>query len=127
MPTSINVNVILDLNLVSSLTYFKHTTVDEVNVLYKSSTCDACVSSRGAQSTELVSLYIGYWTLNNYYYYYLNDQIHACLIHFLQDFYWTFLIYLLMLLFVSFHAAFKWTAWKTYTWLRNLEKLSPCF
>ena len=27
----------------------------------------ACVSSRGAQSTELVSLYIGYWTLNNYY------------------------------------------------------------
>ena len=23
-----------------------------------------------AQSTELVSLYIGYWTLNNYYYYY---------------------------------------------------------
>ena len=23
----------------------------------------------GAQSTELVSLYIGYWTLNNYYYY----------------------------------------------------------
>ena len=31
----------------------------------------ACVSSRGAQSTELVSLYIGYWTLNNYYYYYL--------------------------------------------------------
>ena len=31
----------------------------------------ACVSSRGAQSTELVSLYIGYWTLNNYYYYLL--------------------------------------------------------
>ena len=31
----------------------------------------ACVSSRGAQSTELVSLYIGYWTLNNYYYYYI--------------------------------------------------------
>ena len=30
----------------------------------------ACVSSRGAQSTELVSLYIVYWTLNNYYYYY---------------------------------------------------------
>ena len=29
----------------------------------------ACVSSRCAQSTELVSLYIGYWTLNNYYYY----------------------------------------------------------
>ena len=29
----------------------------------------ACGSSRGAQSTELVSLYIGYWTLNNYYYY----------------------------------------------------------
>ena len=38
----------------------------------------ACVSSRGAQSTELVSLYIGYWTLNNYYYYYyyyVNPQI----------------------------------------------------
>ena len=33
----------------------------------------ACVSSRGAQSTELVSLYIGYWTLNNYYYYYYVD------------------------------------------------------
>ena len=33
MPFSINFNVILDLNLVSSLTYFKHTTVDEVNVL----------------------------------------------------------------------------------------------
>ena len=32
----------------------------------------ACVSSRGAQSTELVSLYIGYWTLNNYYYYLLR-------------------------------------------------------
>ena len=32
----------------------------------------ACVSSRGAQSTELVSLNIGYWTLNNYYYYYVN-------------------------------------------------------
>ena len=31
----------------------------------------ACVSSRGAQSTELVSLYTGYWTLNNYYYYLL--------------------------------------------------------
>ena len=31
----------------------------------------ACVSSRGAQSTELVSLYIGYWTFkHNYYYYY---------------------------------------------------------
>ena len=33
----------------------------------------ACVSSRGAQSTELVSLYIGYWTLNNYYYYYYRS------------------------------------------------------
>ena len=37
----------------------------------------ACVSSRGAQSTELVSLYIGYWTLNNYYYYY--RALHASL------------------------------------------------
>ena len=35
----------------------------------------ACVSSRGAQSTELVSLYIGYWTLNNYYYYYKNHYV----------------------------------------------------
>ena len=35
----------------------------------------ACVSSRGAQSTELVSLYIGYWTLNNYYYYYVTHNI----------------------------------------------------
>ena len=26
--------------------------------------------TKRAQSTELVSLYIGYWTLNNYYYYY---------------------------------------------------------
>ena len=31
---------------------------------------------RGAQSTELVSLYIGYWTLNNYYYYYYDTCIH---------------------------------------------------
>ena len=37
----------------------------------------ACVSSRGAQSTELVSLYIGYWTLNNYYYYYYY-MAHVC-------------------------------------------------
>ena len=29
----------------------------------------------GAQSTELVSLYIGYWTLNNYYYYYITLSI----------------------------------------------------
>ena len=35
----------------------------------------ACVSSRGVQSTELVSLYIGYWTLNNYYYYYCSSQV----------------------------------------------------
>ena len=35
----------------------------------------ACVSSRGAQSTELVSLYIGYWNLNNYYYnYYFTSR-----------------------------------------------------
>ena len=43
-----------DFDRVSHIRYFEH----------------ACVSSRGAQSTELVSLYIGYWTLNNYYYYY---------------------------------------------------------
>ena len=36
----------------------------------------ATLLSRGAQSTELVSLYIGYWTLNNYYYYYYTaDRI----------------------------------------------------
>ena len=33
MPSSINFNGILDLNLVSSLTYFNHTPVDEVNIL----------------------------------------------------------------------------------------------
>ena len=33
MPSCIHFNGILYLNLVSSLTYFKHTTVDEVNVL----------------------------------------------------------------------------------------------
>ena len=33
MPSSIKFNGILDLNLVSNLTYFKLTTVDEVNVL----------------------------------------------------------------------------------------------
>ena len=31
----------------------------------------------GAQSTELVSLYIGYWTLNNYYYYYYYTYIYC--------------------------------------------------
>ena len=31
-------------------------------------------SPLGAQSTELVSLYIGYWTLNNYYYYYYYSR-----------------------------------------------------
>ena len=40
---------------------------------------DACVSSRGAQSTELVSLYIGYWTLNNYYYYYYGCDLASTL------------------------------------------------
>ena len=35
----------------------------------------ASCASRGAQSTELVSLYIGYWTLNNYYYYYYSARI----------------------------------------------------
>ena len=33
MPSSIHLNVILDLNCVSSLIYFKHTDVDEVNIL----------------------------------------------------------------------------------------------
>ena len=42
----------------------------------------ACVSSRGAQSTELVSLYIGYWTLNNYYYYYYGLFIDTMVILF---------------------------------------------
>ena len=42
--------------------------------------CAVCVLSwtmvrrvrRGSLSSELVSLYIGYWTLNNYYYYYVS-------------------------------------------------------
>ena len=42
MPSSINFNVILDLNLVSSLTYFKHTTVDEVIVLLSKMYKAAC-------------------------------------------------------------------------------------
>ena len=33
MPSSIYYNAILDLNLKSSITYFKYTNVDEVNVL----------------------------------------------------------------------------------------------
>ena len=33
MPSCIHFNVILDLNLLPSLAYFKHTSVDEVNVL----------------------------------------------------------------------------------------------
>ena len=32
-PSSIHFNAILDVNLESSLTYFKHTNIDEVNVL----------------------------------------------------------------------------------------------
>ena len=43
MPFSINFNVILDLNLVSSLTYFKHTTVDEVNVLLSKMNKTTCM------------------------------------------------------------------------------------
>ena len=43
--------------------------IDWLNTNHVSLREHACVSSRGAQSTELVSLYIGYWTLNNYYYY----------------------------------------------------------
>ena len=43
MPSSINFNVILDLNLVSSLTYFKHTTVDEVNVLLSKMNKTTCM------------------------------------------------------------------------------------
>ena len=33
------------------------------------------LSPTHAQSTELVSLYIGYWTLNNYYYYYIGPSL----------------------------------------------------
>ena len=33
IPSSVNFNAILDVNLESSLTYFKHTNIDEVNVL----------------------------------------------------------------------------------------------
>ena len=36
------------------------------------------VSILCAQFTELVSLYIGYWTLNNYYYYYISDCVTGC-------------------------------------------------
>ena len=43
MPSCINFNVILDLNLVSSLTYFKHTTVDEVNVLLSKMNKTTCM------------------------------------------------------------------------------------
>ena len=44
MPSSKKINVILDLNLVSSLTYFKHTTVDEVNVLLSKMNKTTCSS-----------------------------------------------------------------------------------
>ena len=43
MPSSINFNGILDLNLVSSLTYFKHTIVDEVNVLLSKMNKTTCM------------------------------------------------------------------------------------
>ena len=42
MPSSIHFNGILDLNLVSSLTYFKHTTVD-VNVLLSKMNKTTCM------------------------------------------------------------------------------------
>ena len=43
MPSSIHFNVILYLNLVSSLTYFKHTNVDEVNVLLSKMNKTTCM------------------------------------------------------------------------------------
>ena len=43
MPSSKKFNGILDLNLVSSLTYFKHTTVDEVNVLLSKMNKTTCM------------------------------------------------------------------------------------
>ena len=44
-----------------------------------------CMSPRrssSSQSTELVSLYIGYWTLNNYYYYYQSSRLTVAFVYF---------------------------------------------
>ena len=43
IPSSIHFYVILDLNLVSSLTYFKHTNLDEVNVLLSKMNKTTCM------------------------------------------------------------------------------------
>ena len=42
-PSSIHFNVILDVNLESSLTYFKHTNIDEVNVLLSKMNKTTCM------------------------------------------------------------------------------------
>ena len=55
----------IDVKYITHITSFGVTACEHVSLREH-----ACVSSRCAQSTELVSLYIGYWTLNNYYYYY---------------------------------------------------------
>ena len=43
IPSSINFNAILDVNLGSSLTYFKHTNIDEVNVLLSKMNKTTCM------------------------------------------------------------------------------------
>ena len=42
-PSSIHFNAILDVNLESSLTYFKHTNIDEVNVLLSKMNKTTCM------------------------------------------------------------------------------------
>ena len=43
IPSSIHFNAILDVNLESSLTYFKHTNIDEVNVLLSKMNKTTCM------------------------------------------------------------------------------------
>ena len=43
MPSSIHFNAILDVNLEYSLTYFKHTNVDEVNELLSKMNKTTCM------------------------------------------------------------------------------------
>ena len=43
IPSSIHFNAILDVTLVSSLTYFKHTNIDEVNVLLSKMNKTTCM------------------------------------------------------------------------------------
>ena len=43
IPSSIHINAIFDVNLESSLTYFKHTNIDEVNVLLSKMNKTTCM------------------------------------------------------------------------------------